>query len=176
MYAFSPFGTLPCPQIPSMPLSSASRALAVAAIAALSNCAAKTASLSTATFERTPCFGTCPVYKISVNGNGDVRFEGIRNVDSVGVFTGRIDASAVQKLARAFEDANYFALLPRYSQNNCPNYGTDASRILTSITTPEQTKRIDHDLGCGDQAPAALPVLYQAFDEIVGTKRWIGNR
>ncbi len=176
MYAFSPFGTLSGPQIPSMPLSPASRALAVAAVAALSNCSAKTAALSTATFEQTPCFGTCPVYKVSVTGNGSVRFEGIRNVDSVGVFTGQMDAAAVQKLARAFEDAKYFSLLPSYTQNNCPNYGTDASRILTSITTPEQTKSIDHDLGCGDQAPAALPVLYRAFDEIVGTKRWIGNR
>ena len=51
-----------------------------------------------------------------------------------------------------------------------------ASRVLTSVTTPDQTKSIDHDLGCGDQAPAALPDLYRKFDEIVGTKRWIGNR
>jgi hypothetical protein len=159
-----------------MPFSPASRALAVAAIAALSNCNARTPSLSTATFERTPCFGTCPVYKVSVSGNGDVRFEGIRNVDSVGVFNGRIDPSAVQKLAGAFDEAKYFSLESSYSHSNCPNYGTDASRILTSITTPDQTKSIDHDLGCGDQAPAALPDLYRKFDEIVGTKRWIGNR
>ena len=159
-----------------MPFSPSARAFAIAAVAAVSNCTAKSPTLSTATFERTPCFGTCPVYKISVSGNGDVRFEGIRNVDSVGTFTGHIDAAAVQKLARAFEDAKYFSMLSSYSQNNCPVYGTDASRILTSITTPEHTKSVDHDLGCGDQAPAALPVLYRAFDEIVGTRRWIGNR
>jgi hypothetical protein len=94
----------------------------------------------------------------------------------VGVFNGRIDPSGVQKLARAFDEAKYFTLQSSYSHSNCPNYGTDASRILTSITTPDQSKSIDHDLGCGDQAPAALPDLYRKFDEIVGTKRWIGNR
>src|ERR1043165_285581 len=130
-----PFGTLIRPQIPSMPLSSGTRALAVATIAALSNCTAKTSSLSTASFERTPCFGTCPVYRVSVTGSGTIRFEGIRNVDSIGVFNGQIDAAAVRKLARAFDDAKYFTLQTSYGQANCQPYGTDAARILTSIAT-----------------------------------------
>lgn len=159
-----------------MPLSSASRALAVAAVAALSNCTAKTPSFSTVTFERMPCFGTCPVYRVSVSGSGNVSFEGLRNVDSVGTYTGHIDASAVSKLARAFEDAKYFSLQSSYGQANCTPYATDAPRVLTSVTTPDQSKTIEHDLGCGDKAPSALPDLYRKFDEIIGTSRWIGKR
>lgn len=158
-----------------MPFSTATRALAIAAAAALSNCA-KTQSFSTVTFERTPCYGTCPVYKVNVNGNGDVKFEGIRNVDSVGTFTGHIDAAAVAKLAGAFEDAKYFSLQSKYDHTTCAPYATDAARILTSVSTPEQSKSIDHDLGCGSAAPGALPDLYRKFDEIVGTSRWIGKR
>jgi hypothetical protein len=128
------------------------------------------------TFERTPCFGTCPVYRVRVSGSGSVSFTGIRNVDSVGTFTGHIDAAAVQALRKAFEDAKYTSLLPAYGQSNCSPYGTDAARILTSITTGDQTKSVDHDLGCGNAAPAALPDLYRKFDSIVGITRWMGNR
>lgn len=128
------------------------------------------------TFERTPCFGTCPVYRVSVSGNGSVSFTGIRNVDSVGTFTGHLDAAAMRSLRAAFDDAKYFSLQSVYGQSNCSPYGTDAARILTSVTTPDQTKSIDHDLGCGTAAPAALPELYRKFDNIVGVTRWIGNR
>jgi hypothetical protein len=105
-----------------------------------------------------------------------VKFEGVRNVDSVGTFTGHIDAAAVSKLAHAFEDAKYFSLQSSYGQANCTPYGTDAARILTSVTMPDQSKSIDHDLGCGSSAPPALPDLYRKFDDIVGTSRWIGRR
>ena len=88
----------------------------------------------------------------------------------------RIDASAVRNLAKAFNEAKYFTLKSSYGQANCNNYGTDAARILTSLTTPDSSKSIDHDLGCGADAPAVLPDLYRKFDEIVGVKRWIGNR
>ena len=177
-----PFGGVYTPQIPYMTFSATSRALAIAAIAALSNCNATSQGFSTATFERTPCFGTCPVYRVSVkangngNGNGIVTFEGIRNVDSVGTYTSQIDAAAISKLAKAIEDAKYFSLQPSYGQANCPHYGADSQRILTSVTTPEKNKSIDHDLGCGADAPAALADLYKKFDDIIGTSRWIGKR
>jgi hypothetical protein len=159
-----------------MPLSTTTRALALAVTAALATCNAKTPTFSTVTFERTPCFGTCPVYRVNVNGNGEVKFEGIRNVDSVGTFVGHIDASAIAKLARAFDEAKYFSLQSSYGQGTCAGYAADAARILTSVTTPDQSKSIDHDLGCGSAAPAALPDLYRKFDEIIGTSRWIGRR
>src|SRR4051812_36627506 len=88
-----PFGMAFHPQIPCMPFSPATRALAIAAAATLSNCA-KPQTFSSVTFERTPCYGMCPVYRVSVNGSGSVAFEGIRNVDSVGTFTRQLDPSA----------------------------------------------------------------------------------
>jgi hypothetical protein len=134
-------------------------------------------SFTTVTFERTPCFGTCPVYRVSVSGSGSVRFEGMRHVDSVGVFTGMISAAAVAALGRAVDEAGYFDLDSKYGygEANCREYATDASRILTSVTMPARTKSIEHDLGCAN-VPARLADLYRKFDTIVGTARWIGSR
>jgi hypothetical protein len=176
---------------PSLP----PRALAFVVLAALAACNSRQASVgspatggstsaaspavrfTTITFERTPCFGTCPVYKVSVSGDGMVRFDGTRNVDSTGSFTGRISAVQVAALNRAFEDAQYFTFDPKYGldQPNCREYGADASRIITSFAAPGRYMTVDHDLGCA-KAPTRLAELYRKFDDIVGTARWIGRR
>jgi hypothetical protein len=152
--------------------------LRVLAVVALAACAtSRPATFSTITFERTPCFGTCPVYRVNVAGDGAIRFEGTRNVDSVGTFSGRLAPASVDALARAFDEAQYFALDSRYAygEPNCRDYGTDASRVLTSITTPTRSKTVEHDLGCGN-VPTRLADLYRKFDEIIGTACWIGRR
>ena len=142
-----------------------------------SSAAAPAAPFSMVTFERTPCFGTCPVYRLSVAGDGTVRFTGTNNVDSVGTYTTLISRASVASLGRAFDDARYFELDAKYGygEANCREYGTDAARILTSIATPAKSKSIDHDLGCGN-VPARLADLYRKLDTIVGTARWIGRR
>ena len=116
------------------------------------------------------------MYKVSVSGDGTVTFEGERNVDSVGTYVGHLDAGAVKALGQAFADAHYADMRATYDHTNCPEYATDLSRVLTSITTAEGTKRVDHDLGCGGQGPAQLVELYKKFDEIVGTAKWVGRR
>jgi hypothetical protein len=106
-----------------------------------------------------------------------VTFEGVRNVDSIGTFRGQLSPAAIASLGRAFDDAQYFALDDKYGygEANCRQYHTDASSVITSITTPERTKKIHHDLGCGG-VPPRLAALYERFDAIVETSRWIGRR
>ena len=36
------------------------------------------------TMERTPCHGTCPVYKLTISGNGEVTYEGHNFVEVEG--------------------------------------------------------------------------------------------
>jgi hypothetical protein len=154
-----------------------SRQAAVGSPPASSTAAAATTRFTTVTFERTPCYGTCAVYKVNVAGDGTVRFTGERNVDSVGTFMAMITPAAVTALGQAFDEAKYYDLDSKYGmgQANCSPYGTDASSIRTSITTTTRSKSVDHDLGCGN-VPTRLADLYRKFDTIVGTARWIGRR
>src|ERR1041385_1402009 len=55
------------------------------------------------TLSRTACFGTCPIYTVTINSDGAVTFNGLRFVKNVGLAQGRVDKSAFRDLVREFE-------------------------------------------------------------------------
>lgn len=132
---------------------------------------------TTVTLERTPCFGTCPVYALTLTSDGRVVFEGRRFVDSIGTFTAHIAASAFDALLHQFDEQQFFTLDDRYvmGEKNCQPYATDAPTAISSITARGQTKRVEHDAGCAS-APARLQEIERAIDQAAGVARWIGRR
>ena len=51
-----------------------------------------------ASIERTPCFGKCPTYKISIYQSGYVLYEGKQNVKNIGLFSTRLDKSKAEEI------------------------------------------------------------------------------
>jgi hypothetical protein len=98
-------------------------------------------------------------------------------VDSARRVTGRLDAAGIAALAKLFEDNQYLTLDSRYvyGEANCKPYASDAQVVLTSITTQDGVKKVEHDAGCAS-VPARLTDLERKIDQIVGTSRWIGKR
>jgi Domain of unknown function (DUF6438) len=126
--------------------------------------------------ERTPCFGRCPVYGISVLPSGVVSYEGRANVRVVGTATSRISPDRVQALLLELERAGYFTFANRYalSEPTCLRYSTDSPSAISSATFRGRTKRIEHDYGCGG-VPGALTLLEKRIDEVLGSDRWTGR-
>jgi hypothetical protein len=124
--------------------------------------------------ERTPCFGGCPVYTISVSPSGQVTFEGQAHVRQLGTATGQIPQQRVDALLVELERAGYFGFASRYavSEPACGRYVTDLPSAISSATLGGRTKRIEHDHGCGG-APGALAVLEKRIDEVLGSDRWV---
>src|SRR5690606_14256171 len=56
---------------------------------------------------RTACFGTCPVYTLTVYQDGTVVYEGENHVDMTGIQTTTIDPETVQQLIDGFIEAGY---------------------------------------------------------------------
>ena len=67
------------------------------------------------TLERTPCFGTCPAYTVTVNGRGQVIYEGRDFVRVKGTHRTTIDPKAVETLVGEFQGAKFFELENEYS-------------------------------------------------------------
>ena len=126
--------------------------------------------------ERTPCFGSCPVYTISVSPSGQVSFEGRAHVRQPGTATAQIPQQRVDALLVELERAGYFGFASRYaaSEPACGRYVTDLPSAISSATLGGRTKRIEHAHGCGG-APGALAVLEKRIDEVLGSDRWTGR-
>jgi hypothetical protein len=67
--------------------------------------------------ERTPCQGTCPTYTIDIDGNGQVTYEGIRWVATLGRHTWQVPPEDVVDLVHDFLDAHFFEAAPEYGAN-----------------------------------------------------------
>jgi uncharacterized protein DUF6438 len=165
------------------------RFIAVAGLLYLASCARNQAasppadrsseSAATApaiTLERTACFGSCPVYTISVSRSGQVQYEGRAHVRRVGAATGTVPRERVDALLSELERGGYFTFAERYTSPEpaCGRYATDSPTALTSVTLAGRTKRITHDYGCGG-APGALVVLERRIDEVLNSGQWTGR-
>jgi hypothetical protein len=127
--------------------------------------------------ERRPCFGSCPVYTVTLERSGAVIFEGRRFVADSGIHTASIPAARADSLFRALEAAGWFAFADRYAMGapGCERFATDLPSVVTEVRMDGRTKRVEHDHGCTD-APPALDELERRIDEVTGVGTWVGGK
>jgi hypothetical protein len=126
------------------------------------------------TLERGPCFGTCPVYTVTLAADGSVWFDGHRFVADSGVSTGRVPRARADSLFAELESAGYFALADSYRAGDaaCRRYATDLPTVTTEVRRSGRVKRIVHDRGCAE-APQVLSELETRIDEVAGVRQWV---
>ena len=128
------------------------------------------------TLERTPCFGSCPSYKVQIFADGRVVYQGKRFVRRKGKAQARITKDAVQELVREFNSINYLNLDDEYNPGSpsCPEGWTDHPSAITSLAWEGKKKTIRHYHGCrGAQVLDQLTALEEKIDEVANTKRWV---
>jgi hypothetical protein len=120
------------------------------------------------TLERTPSYGPCPVYKITVSSTGEVVYSGEAHVDKAGTHRWRVSRRRLQRLAEALQRANYLYLEDDYTGCGV----TGAPGCLTSVDYDDgSSKSIVHYHG-DPAAPDALTELEDEIDRIVGVERY----
>lgn len=133
------------------------------------------------TLERSQCYGQCPAYKLMVKSDGAVLFEGLAFTKVEGNAEDKISGEKINQLIKAFENADYFNLNGKYGTQNCYQW-TDHDSATTSIQINGKKKEIDHYQGCKEGSEkfkeelSKLTDLENKIDEIVETKRWIGEQ
>jgi hypothetical protein len=123
--------------------------------------------------ERGPCYGTCPVYAVTVRGDGTILLDARRHLDTTGTIERRVPGAEVAALMRLMEESGFFGLEASYTLNRfaCRPYVTDAALVVIEARVGARHKRVEHDLGCGG-APAALLRIEQRLDSLGGLARW----
>lgn len=128
------------------------------------------------TLERTVCYGTCPSYKITIEANGAVTFEGRQFVKTVGSVKSTISQQRLRELLAAFDKIGYFDLRDRYNEpeDGCKQWATDNPSAITSIRINGKSKSVSHYYGCrGLNVLAELKKLEQAIDDAVDSAQWV---
>jgi hypothetical protein len=126
--------------------------------------------------ERGSCFGTCPVYRVTLTRSGAVTFKGRRFVADSGTSYDSIPAPRADSLFRRLEAAGWSGFAGRYAMGEpgCGRFATDLPTVATEVSLGGSLKRVEHDHGCQD-APEALDRLEQEIDSVAGVARWVGR-
>ena len=119
------------------------------------------------TLQRSHCFGICPVYNVTIFGNGSVVYEGIANVKYTGIQFSTISEDQVKQLLFEFKNIDYFSFNETEIANNVVY---DAPYCITSLSINGKTKTIQH---YETAKPEALTVLEDIIDETVHSSQWI---
>jgi hypothetical protein len=120
---------------------------------------------------RTGCFGACPAYSVTIDGDGTVRFSGKLYVLVPGDHVAHISTNSVRELVRQFEAANFFSAKDQYISTWTDN----PSQTMTLVVSGRKKKVVDY-IGTDEGMPLAIHELEQEIDEVAGTTRWVeGN-
>lgn len=70
-----------------------------------------------AVFEKTPCYGQCPVYKVRFMSDGTVTWFGRSNVDMIGTYESKVERQVLTEIQQKAWDLGYFKLADEYPIN-----------------------------------------------------------
>jgi len=124
------------------------------------------------TLERTPCFGACPVYKLTIHRSGRVEYEGKDHVREKGRRTGKISVEDFDKLVRKIDEMNFFGLNDRYDGKNPDGSGVTVTDLPTrkiGVTRDSRTKTVENYF----HGPKDLKELEDLVDELTKSAQWI---
>ena len=113
------------------------------------------------------CFGTCPVYDITIDGTGKATYTGKRFVDKVGNFTKTFTPEETNRLFRKFEKADFFAFENEYTAEV-----TDLPTTFITLEHKGQSKKIKAYYG----TPESLQALIAEVDAYSNTEGWVQNQ
>ena len=119
------------------------------------------------TLVRSLCFGFCPDYTVTINGDGRVEYEGRRFVRVKGRQTGTASRDEVANLLAQFERAHFFDLRDEYRAQI-----TDIPTYTIEFVHNGRTKRVVDYGGPGAGMPEAVRDLENAIDRVANTAQW----
>jgi hypothetical protein len=130
--------------------------------------------------ERSPCFGFCPVYRLSLRANGTMRYESHTRGDST-VASDSLAPSAVAWLGGEAERVGFFALPPVIAQDStlCSARATDHPTATVTIFHADAARQVVDYHGCYtgrnlSVAPAVARLRHfeEQIDSVARTDRW----
>ncbi|MBF9142249.1 DUF6438 domain-containing protein [Hymenobacter properus] len=114
------------------------------------------------TFERTPCFGTCPAYTMQVYADGRVAYEGRHNVPLIGKKELKLPAAVVADMLRQAKEAHFETFATQYRSGV-----TDMPSTIVAIRQPDGSfKKVTAESAVPENVQAYFTYLTTQFDRL----------
>lgn len=122
--------------------------------------------------QRTMCYGTCPVYSVTVDNEGNVNYYGEMFVYKSGEHHWKISKKKVEQLNDLIEDFGFKSFIYESGEE----FITDQPSCITTVKYSDgQTKEIDHDYG-NILVDDSLAAFEKKIDRIIGIKKYVNPR
>ena len=109
----------------------------------------------------------CPVYSFTINGNGQVEYEGRMGVKVRGKKAHSVSAAQVEQLVEDFYRIDFFSLSDRYDDQRIDHF----NGVTIGLTVGDRTKSIY----AGHGQPVELNVLLRKVIELSGISKYLGR-
>ncbi|MFC1670936.1 DUF6438 domain-containing protein [Spirochaetota bacterium] len=122
--------------------------------------------------ERTMCYGTCPVYTVSVDDNGNIEYYGEMFVSKAGSHKWKVPKKTVTALNKLLTRYKFLSFKNSYTEYNATDM---PSAIITIKTDDGKKKRVEHYHG-DFNAPEELNEIEDSIDCLLGTDRYVYSK
>ena len=122
--------------------------------------------------DRGSCFGSCPVYELTISSSGLVSFHGKEFVARLGQHTRQLTPAQMDALRAATATARFFEVK---SQRRLTII-SDSPTLDLTINEGGQTRHIRVDVGSAEWWPPAVSHLGDVIDDIADSGEWIVAR
>ncbi len=113
--------------------------------------------------ERTPCFGSCPTYKVTILQDGSATYTGRRFAVREGIYTGHVDKATMASLAEAAGRYGFYAMDNKYDKPV-----TDLPSVIIRVHADKQDKQVIGRVG----APMAFKEFTKEAEKLIEGVEW----
>ena len=119
---------------------------------------------------RTPCYGSCPAYKVEIFKDGLVKYTGTGYVKRLGLFSATADANFIAEIQKQAEAINYMKLNNKYPTDNVEI--SDLPQTISYIRLGKEGKMIHNNL----DAPKELVAFERWLEKHIERLQWTADK
>jgi uncharacterized protein YjiK len=115
-------------------------------------------------FEKTPCFGRCPVFKIKVYESGFATYEGLNFSERLGLYSARISQKDISTARHMAAEVHFFALDTLYDDPQVSDLPAQIIQLSQNGTVHRVVSRIG--------APEKLAIFGENLRVLLEEQDW----
>jgi len=107
---------------------------------------------------KTPCFGQCPYFEVSIFSNGNVQYEGFKFVEMIGLYKSKIDVKKIAQIEDQIRRIDFFSFNEIYDSRV-----TDLPSIIIEVNLDGK----NHKVKGRYKMPETFKLFAKFIDEII---------